>query len=99
MTIQRTPNKSDSDNSDSDEMPQVEWRAMNRYIQTNTGNSGPSTSTVATAQPALISCWELIGAERDDKLNDGVRSNLFNAEPKNAIGEQNKGRSKNRASS
>ena len=67
MTTQRTPNKSHSDNSDSDEMPQMEWRAMNRYIQTNTGNSGPSTSTVATAQPALVSFWELIGAERDDK--------------------------------
>ena len=69
-TIQRTPNKSDSDNSDSDDMPQVEWRAMNRYIQANTGNSGPSTSTVATAQPALVSFWELIGAERDKKNPD-----------------------------
>ena len=66
-TIQLTPNKSDSDNSDSDDMPQVEWRAMNRYIQANTGNRRPSTSTVATAQPALVSFWELIGAERDDK--------------------------------
>ena len=89
-TTQRTSNKSDSDNSDSDEMPQVEWRARNRYIQANTGNSGPSTSTVATAQPALVSFWELIGAERDDKptqINDGVRRNLFNAVPKNTIGE------------
>ena len=40
---------------------------MNRYIQANTGNSGPSTSTIATSQPALVSFWELIGAERDDK--------------------------------
>ena len=51
-------------------MPQVEWmewRAMNRQLLANTGNSGQSTSTVATAQPALVSFWELIAAERDDK--------------------------------
>ena len=68
--IQRTPTKSDSDNSDSDKLPQVEWiewRAMNRQLLANTGNSGQSTSTVATAQPALVSFWELIAAERDDK--------------------------------
>ena len=65
-TIQRTPTKSDSENSDSDEIPQVEWQAMNRQILANTGNSGQSTSTVATAQPALVSFWELIGAERND---------------------------------
>ena len=33
-------------------------------ILANTGNSGQSTSTVATAQPVLVSFWELIGAER-----------------------------------
>ena len=54
--IQRTPNKKDSD---SDDMPQVEWREKNRYIQANTGNSGPSRSAVATAQSALVSFWDL----------------------------------------
>ena len=66
-TIQRTPTKSDSDNSDSDEIPQLEWKAMNRQLLANTENSGQSTSTAVTAQPALVSFWELIGAERDDK--------------------------------
>ena len=66
-TIQRTPTKSDSDNLDSDEIPQVEWKTMNRQPLANTGNSGQSTSTAVTAQPALVSFWELIGAERDDK--------------------------------
>ena len=65
-TIQRTPTKSDSENLDSDEIPQVEWQAMNRQILSNTRNSGQSTSTVATAQLALVSFWELIGAERND---------------------------------
>ena len=65
-TIQRTPTKSDSDNSESDEIPQVEWKAMNRQLLANTGNSGQSTSTAVTAQPALVSFWELIGAERDE---------------------------------
>ena len=65
-TIHRTPTKSDSENSDSDEKQQVEWQAMNRQILANTGNSGQSTSTVATAEPALVSFWELIGAERND---------------------------------
>ena len=40
---------------------------MNRQLLANTGNSGQSTSTAVTAQPALVSFWELIGAERDDK--------------------------------
>ena len=50
---------------------------MNRQILAKIGNSGQSTSTVsqhrgqststvASAQPALVSFWELIGAERND---------------------------------
>ena len=70
-TIQRTPTQSDSENSDSDEIPQVEWKAMNRQLggmeSMNTGNSGQSTSTAVTAESALVSFWELIRAERDDK--------------------------------
>ena len=72
-TIQRTPTRSDSEGSTSDELPQVEWQAMNRQILAKIGNSGQSTSTVsqhrgqststvASAQPALVSFWELIGA-------------------------------------
>ena len=40
---------------------------MNRQLLANTGNSGQSTSTAVTAQPALVSFWELMGAERDNK--------------------------------
>ena len=39
---------------------------MNRQLLANTGNSGQSTSTAVTAQPALVSFWEFIRAERDD---------------------------------
>ena len=38
---------------------------MNRQLLANTGNSGQSTAV--TAQPALVSFWYLIGAERYDK--------------------------------
>ena len=82
-TIQRTSTKSDSENLDSDDIPQVEWKAMNRQLLANTGNSGQSTSTAVTAQPALVSFWELIGAERDD----GVRSHFVDAESENTFSE------------
>ena len=65
-TIQRTPNKSDSENSDAEVIPQVEWHSMNRQIWTNTENNGQSTSTAETAQPTTVSFWELTGSERSD---------------------------------
>ena len=62
--IQRTPNRSDSENSDFEQIPQANWNLMNRQIRTDTGNSGQSTSTATTAQPMLVSFWELIGSEK-----------------------------------
>ena len=62
--IQRTPNRSESENSDFEQKPQANWNRMNRQIRTDTGNSGQSTSTAITAQPMLVSFWELIGSER-----------------------------------
>ena len=37
--IQRTPNKSESDNSDFEQIPQAHWNTLNRQIRTDTGNS------------------------------------------------------------
>ena len=65
-TIQRTPNRSDSEISDAEVIPQVEWHSMNRQIWTNPKNSGESTSTAETAQPTIVSFWQLIGSERSD---------------------------------
>ena len=86
-TIQRTPTKSDLENSDSDKIPQVEWQAMNRQILANTGNSGQSTSTVATAQPALVSFWELIGAKRNDNPRSTIEleANALMQSPKSLV--------------
>ena len=39
---------------------------MNRQIWTNTENNGQSTSTAETAQPSIVSFWELMGSERSD---------------------------------
>ena len=64
--IQRTPKRSDSENSDAEVVPQVEWHSMNRQIWTNTENNGQSTSTAETAQPSIVSFWELMGSERTD---------------------------------
>ena len=36
-TIQRTPNRSDSENSDFEQIPQADWHLMNRQIRTDTG--------------------------------------------------------------
>ena len=63
--IQRTPNKSELDNSDSDDIPEVEWRAMDRYIKANNDKCGPTTSTATTGQ-TLVSFWDLVGAESED---------------------------------
>ena len=65
--IQRTPNRSESENSDFEQIPQGNWNLMNRQIRTDTGNSGQSTSTATAAQPMLVSFWELIGSERNEK--------------------------------
>ena len=65
--IQRTPNKSESENSDFEQIPQANWNMMNRQIRTDTGNIGQSTSTATTAQPMLVSFWELIGPEKNEK--------------------------------
>ena len=65
-TIQRTPNRSDSENSDAEEIPQVEWHSMNRQNWTNTANNGQSTSTAETAHPSIVSFWELMGSEKSD---------------------------------
>ena len=65
--IQRTPNKSESDNSDFEQIPQAHWNTLYRQIGTDTGNSGQSTSTATTAQPMLVSFWELIGSEKNEK--------------------------------
>ena len=62
--IQRTPNRSESDSSDFEQIPQANWNMMNRQIRTDMGNSGQSTSTTTTAQPILVSFWELIGSEK-----------------------------------
>ena len=53
-----------SENSDSD-VQQIEWRAMDRYLEVNTDQCGSLTSTAATA-PMLVSFWHLIGADRED---------------------------------
>ena len=65
--IQRNPNRSESENSDFEQIRQANWNLMNRQIRTDTGNSGQSTSTATTAQPMLVSFWELIGSERNEK--------------------------------
>ena len=65
-TIQRTPNRSDSENSDAESIPQMEWHSMNRQIWTSTANNGQSTSTAETAHPSIVSFWELMGSERSD---------------------------------
>ena len=65
-TIQRTPNRSDSENLDAEEIPQVEWHSMNRQIWTNTANTGQSASTAETAHPSIVSFWELMGSEKSD---------------------------------
>ena len=65
--IQRTSNKSESENSDFEQIPQANWNMMNRQIRTDTGNSGQSTSTATTAQSMLVSFWELIGSEKNEK--------------------------------
>ena len=65
-TIQRTPNRSDSENSDAESIPQMEWHSMNRQIWTSTANNGQSTSTAETAHPSIVSFWELMGSERID---------------------------------
>ena len=65
--IQRTPNKSESDNSDFEQIPQAHWNTLYRQIGTDTGNGGQSTSTATTAQPMLVSFWELIGSEKNEK--------------------------------
>ena len=65
-TIQRTPNRSDSENADAEEIPQVEWYLKNRQIWTNTANNGQSTSTAETAHPSIVSFWELMGSEKNE---------------------------------
>ena len=65
--MQRTPNKSESDNSDFEQIPQAHWNTLNRQTRADTGNSGQSTSTATTAQPMLVSFWELIGSEKNEK--------------------------------
>ena len=59
-----TLKQSDSENLDSD-VPQIEWRAMDCYLQANTYQWGTSTSATTTA-PNLVSFWDLIGADRED---------------------------------
>ena len=65
-TIRRTPIRLDSENSDAEEKPQVEWHSMNREIWTNTANNCQSTSTAETAHPSIISFWELMGLEKNE---------------------------------
>ena len=65
--IQRTPNKSESDNSDFEQIPQAHWNTLYRQIGTDTGKSGQSTSTATTAHSMLVSFWELIGSEKNEK--------------------------------
>ena len=65
-TIQRTPNRSDSENSNAEGIPQVEWHSMNRQNWTNTANNGHSTSTAETAHPSIVSFWELMGSEKNE---------------------------------
>ena len=84
-TIHRTPTKSDSDNPDSDKIPQVEWKAMIRQLLANTRNSGQSTSTAITAQPALVSFWELIGEERDDNPRSLMELEATSLIPETAV--------------
>ena len=60
--IQRTPNKSESENSDFEQIPQANWNMMNRQIRTDTGNSGQSTST-ATTNVSFILGTNRIGKE------------------------------------
>ena len=63
-TKRGTLKRSDSENSDSD-VQQIDWRAMDRYLEVNTDKCGSSTSTATTA-PKLVSFWHLIGADRED---------------------------------
>ena len=95
-TIQRTPNRSDSEDSDKEVLPQVEWNSMNRQIWTNTENNGQSASTAETAQPSIVSFWELMGSEKSDDRRSVIEleANSLMQSPKsprqNASGEETK---------
>ena len=95
-TIERTPNRSDSEDSDAEVLPQVEWHSMNRQIWTNTENSGQSTSTAETAQPSIVSFWELMGSKRSDDRRSVIEleANSIMQSPKsprqNTSGEETK---------
>ena len=95
-TIQRTPNRSDSEDSDAEVLPHVEWRSMNRQIWTNTENNGQSTSTAETAQPSIVSFWEIMGSERSDDRRSVIEleANSLMQSPKsprqNTSGEETK---------
>ena len=95
-TIQRTPNRSDSEDSDAEVLPKVEWHSMNRQIWTNIENNGQSTSTAETAQPSIVSFWELMGSERSDYRRSVIEleSNSLMQSPKsprqNTSGEDRK---------
>ena len=54
--------RQDSDTSDSD-IPQVEWRTVNRYIKPKGQKDIASANSAATK---LISFWDLMGAEKSD---------------------------------
>ena len=56
--------RQDLDSSDPD-IPQIEWRAVDRYIKPNR-ESGTSSSSPLAAMTKLISFWDLMGAERKD---------------------------------
>ena len=54
--------RQDSDTSDSD-IPQIEWRTVNRYIKPKGQKEIASANSAATK---LISFWDLMGAEKSD---------------------------------
>ena len=54
----------DSDSSDPD-IPQIEWRAVDRYIKPNR-ESGTLSASPLAAMTKLISIWDLMGVERKD---------------------------------
>ena len=56
--------RQDSDSSDS-EIPQIEWRAVDRYIKP-TKETGTSSASPLVAMTNLISFWDLMGSERKD---------------------------------
>ena len=54
--------RQDSGSSES-EVPQIEWRAVDRYFKPNRQSGTSSASPIAAN---LISFWDLMGAERTD---------------------------------